>query len=136
MLGLVVARVRRERISKDVGYARARSAARMARKRLSEAQKMAESARAKEFYGELQLAVTAYIGDKFNVSPHGLTHERIRELLARSRDGDRVQDAVLHFLEKCDFARFAPATQSADELAGDLKMAEDLMVQMEELKLA
>lgn len=136
MLGLVVARVRRERMSNDVGYARARSASRMARKRLAEARKMADAARAKEFYGELHLAVTAYIGDKFNLSPHGLTHERIRELLSRSHDGDEVQGAVLHFLEKCDFARFAPATQSAEELADDLKSAEDLMVQMEDLKLA
>ena len=88
--------------------ARARGAARLARKRLTRAKSLANPETAEEFYAECNLAVLAYIGDKLNISPHGLTTERVTELLAgRGADDDLVNDTVA-FLERCAFARYAP----------------------------
>ncbi|MBD3402504.1 hypothetical protein GF420_06390 [candidate division GN15 bacterium] len=135
MVGLIVARVRRERLSRDVGYARSRAALKVARKRLATAGGMATVDRTADFYAELHRAVTSYLADKLNMSPHGLTGERIASLLTeRGADGDLVNETT-EFLEQCDFARFAPATIGKDDIDQALDRAEKLIVRMEGIRL-
>lgn len=136
LLGFVLVRIRREKLAGDVGYARSRSASRMAKKRLATAKSKANTTTAEAFYAELTLAVTAYIADKLNISPHGLTRDRIRELLTGSRADDQLTSDTLDFLRRCDFARFAPASITADAIARDLEAAERIMVRMEGVRFA
>ncbi len=136
LVGLIVARKRREKLEGNVGLARARGAGRMARKRLSRARSLANLSTYREFYGELSLAVMAYVADKLNVSPHGMTSDQLAELLRSRQVPDSLIDEVIGFLRQCDFARFAPATPSPDDLANALSTAEQVMVKMEEAKFA
>ncbi len=136
MIGMAVNRVRRERLAKDVGYARSRSASRIARKRLATAGSMASVDRTEQFYAELSRAVTSYIADKLNLSPHGLTSDRIGTLLV-----DRGADPALvaetnGFLRECDFARFAPASINDEDIKSSLQRAEQLIVRMESVPFA
>lgn len=134
--GLVAVRIRRERLSSDVGYARSRGASKMARKRLAKARSLATLDTAQEFYAELSLAAIAYIADKLNISPYGLTSDQIADLL-REKSGDEtlVTDTV-SFLRLCDFARFAPANLTAQNLESALATAEQIMVRIEGVKFA
>ena len=136
LVGLIVARKRRERLLGNVGLARARGAGRMARKRLSRARSMANLQTYREFYSELSLAVIAYVADKLNVSPHGLTSDQLADLLRSRQLPDALIDDTMGFLRQCDFARFAPATPSSDDLGKALVTAEQVMVKMEEAKFA
>lgn len=136
LVGLIVARKRRERLVGNVGLARARGAGRMARKRLSRARSMANLQSYREFYGELSLAVIAYVADKLNVSPHGLTSDQLSDILRTRQVAESLIDETVGFLRQCDFARFAPATPSTDDLVKALATAEQVMVKMEEARIA
>ncbi|MEW6050580.1 MAG: BatD family protein [Candidatus Zixiibacteriota bacterium] len=134
--GLIYARKRRERLATDIRYARSRSASRLARKRLAKARSLAKLDSAGEFYGELSLAVTSFIADKLNISPHGLTSARITELLKEKGAGEKLIADASGFLQTCDFARFAPASLTETDLTKALESAEQVMMQMEGLKYA
>jgi len=134
--GLVVVRLRRERLATDVRYARSRGASRMARKRLAKARSLVSLSNAHEFHGELSLAVMAFVADKLNISPHGLTSDRVAELLKERGAGEKVVEDTVNFLRQCDFARFAPAALTEKDLTEALERAEQIMVQMEGVKFA
>ena len=108
----------------------------MARKRLSRARSLESLTRYREFYGELSLAVTAYVADKLNVSPHGLTSDQLAEILRSRSVPDTLIEEITGFLRQCDFARFAPATPKQDDLSRALATAENIMVKMEETRIA
>ncbi|MCB2229329.1 BatD family protein [bacterium] len=136
LIGLVVVRLRRERLSKDIGYARSRSASKVARKRLATAGSMASADKTEEFYAELSRAVTSYIADKLNMSPHGLTSDKIATLLAQRGADDDLVAETKELLRRCDFARFAPATISIDDIRSSLERGERLIVRMESVRFA
>jgi len=71
-----------------------------------------------------------------NVSPHGLTSDQLADLLRSRQIPETLIDETIGFLRQCDFARFAPATPSADDLSKALTTAEQVMVKMEEAKIA
>jgi hypothetical protein len=130
----VLMRRRREKLSGDIGYARSRRASREARRRLVRARQSAKVSSSEQFFGESGQALLSFIGDKLNVSPHGLTGDRIRELLdAHSNDPQLTQD-ILAFLERCSFARYAPASVSQADIDQALVEAEKLMVRLEEVR--
>jgi hypothetical protein len=132
--GLVVARRRRERLASDVGYARSRAASRMARKRLAKAKSQAKVDTAKLFYAELSLALTSYVADKLNISPYGLTSQRIADLLREQAADDHLVDDTVRFVQECDFARFAPSSVTQETITRALKTAEDIIVRIEGVK--
>ncbi|MBD3332661.1 hypothetical protein GF356_07410 [candidate division GN15 bacterium] len=134
LAGLVVVRRRREKLASDIGLARSRGANKLARKHLAQAKALASADKAGEFYAEIYRAVTSYIADKLNISPHGLTTDRIKELLSeRGADSDTIT-MTTDLLGKCDFARFAPASITADDITRSLKAAEELIARMEGLR--
>ena len=134
LIGTVLARRRRERLSGDIGYARAHRALREARRRLSKARSLAVVATAGEFYAESSLAVLSYIADKLNISPHGLTNDRICALLSeRGAEPQLVADTT-DFLSRCAFARYAPAAMKQADIEQALSDAQELMVRMEDVR--
>ncbi len=135
-VGLLVARRRRESLATNTGLARSRAATKMARKRLAQAQALANPEKVEEFYAEIYNALTSYLADKLNISPHGLTSERIEEIMSsRTPDQDLI-DGVLSILQECDFARYATATISQEVIETSLRQVEQLMVKMEGIRFA
>jgi len=129
LLLLVFVSVRRWRhkLNGDVGYARARTAGKTAKKRLARANSLASVDTAGEFFAEINAALTQYIADKLNISPYGLTSDLIKDLLEeRSADENLVRD-VIELLRQCDFARFAPGSVSQSDLDTALIKARSVM---------
>lgn len=134
LFATVLMRVRREKLSGDVGYARSRRAAKEARRRLAKASSLATVASAGEFYAESSQAVLSYIGDKLNISPHGLTNDKISDLLSRGGASPELITDTLNLLDRCAFGRYASSAASQADIEQALKDAEALMVGMEEVK--
>ncbi|HEQ60863.1 MAG TPA: protein BatD [Firmicutes bacterium] len=134
LVGLVIIRRRREKLAADTGLARSRGATRVARKHLARARSLISPGKAVEFYAEIYRAVTSYIADKLNISPHGLTTTRIAELLAERGADQQTINQTNDLLNKCDFARFAPASVTDDDIRQSLKAAEVLITRMEGLR--
>jgi hypothetical protein len=131
LAAMVLLRVRRERLAADVGYARSRGASKQARRRLVKASKLAGGNDVAGFWSECSTVVLAFVADKLNISPHGLTSQKLATLLGeRGADQGLIEDTTA-FLDKCDFARYASGSSIATDLQQALKTAEDLMVRME-----
>jgi hypothetical protein len=136
LAGVMVVRLRREKMAANVGWARQRTAGKQGRKRLARARSMATVDRSNQFYAELSLAFTSYIADKLNISPHGLTTDAISQLLQDKSVDTTLTAEIIGLLRQCDFARFASASVSAEGMSTALKSAEDLMTRIEGVKLA
>ncbi|MEW5795483.1 MAG: BatD family protein [Candidatus Zixiibacteriota bacterium] len=134
LIATVIMRRRREKLSGDIGYARSRRASKEARRRLGQARSLASVSTSEKFFAECSAALLSFIGDKLNVSPHGLTGDRISDLLRdRSADEQLIRD-ILAFLDQCGFARYAPSTVSQPDIDQALADAENLMVRLEEVR--
>ncbi len=136
LAAMIFIRRHREKLAADVGYARSRKARKAARRRLARAKSTAKVEQAGEFYAEIYNALTSYIADKFNISPHGLTMERIAELLQTKGADEALIEDVADLVQKCDFARFAPASMTQEDIDQSLAMAEQTMTRIEGVKLA
>ena len=128
---MIFVRKRNDRLLANQGLARSRGASKMAKKRLSKARSMARIETVSEFYAEISLTLIAYIADKLNVSPHGLTIESISEHLIAQKADEMLSEEIKNLLQKADFARFAPASISKDDIDISLKDAEQIMTALE-----
>ena len=131
LAGMIFVRQRREKLSSNRGLARSRAAARMARKRLTRAKSLASPDTAGEFFAEIHAAVTSYIADKLNISPHGLTGETIAAHLTNQGADPALVDTTSALLQQADFARFAPASLGTDDINKAYESAVEVMTGIE-----
>lgn len=83
----------------------------LAKKRLSIAQKHLQNGKNKAFYEEISTALFGYFADKFNLSVADLSQERIIELLSQYQNANAVQEEVKTVLSEAEMARFAPSSE-------------------------
>ncbi len=136
LLGLIAVRMRKKKLSSDIGYARSRAATRQARKRLTKARSLADCATVTDFYAEISQALLSFVADKMNISPHGLTRERVAELLTERGADRQLVDDTVDVLRKSDFARYAPSSITQQEIDASLQTAEGVMTRLGEVHYA
>jgi BatD DUF11 like domain len=127
--------LRRAKLNSDVKYARSRAAKKVARKHLSAARKMVGAGKTAPFYAELRRAVFTYVANKLNVSPHGLTGDRLLEILSESGVSEELTAKSRELLKQADFAQYSSAEVSPGQIAESLQAAEDLLIRLEEVRL-
>jgi hypothetical protein len=136
LVGSVLWRRHRERLSSNSGLVRSRAASKVARGRLQKARSLAALETVSEFHAEIYRALTSYVADKLNISPHGLTSDRVAELLRERGAGEDLVAQTIEVMRRCDFARFAPATISQADIERLLREAEEVMTLIEEVRFA
>ena len=136
LASLVLVRRRRDKLAGNIGLARSQAASKMARKRLAKAQSLAHPESSEEFFAEIHLTLIAYMADKLNISPHGLTVDGIGRLLAENTDDEALVEKTVGVLQKCDYARFAPTSLTQQDIAESLAAAEEIMIKLEAVKFA
>lgn len=73
-----------------------------------------------------------YVADKFNLSPHGLTTDRVDELLREKNVEETLRNDTLTVLKEADFGRFAGAAQEADMRQNLFEKARAVIIELEE----
>ena len=136
LVGMIAFRMRQSKLIGDVGYARSRAASKLARKRLVKAKGLARTATVIEFYAEISLALTSFVADKLNISPYGLTSDRIAELLTGHGADEQLVDNTVDLLQKSDFARFASSSITQEEIDASLAATEETMTRLGEISYA
>ncbi len=121
LTGTAVWRRQQDRLASDHAYSRARRAMSRARKRLQDAREDAA-----ELPAVLWGAVGGYIADRLNVSSAALTADEAQRLLQVAGCGPELAGRIKSLGERCDFARFAPASSSQERSALRLE-AEELL---------
>ena len=129
-VGLMVVRIRDEKLSGDVGYARSKAALKEAKKRLSKAKSIASTNSTADFYLEVYTALVSFIADKLNISPHGLTTDKIKTLLIERNANEELVNQIITIMKRSDFARYAPSNITQEEINKDLSDAENIMVEI------
>ncbi len=122
----------RDRLHGDVAYARSRRAAKVARKRVAEARKLAGGEDVRAFYAETGHALEGFLADKLNIAAAGMIRDEVRERLAALGVAPEAAEPYLECLEECDRQRFAPPTASAEERARFLGRVESAMAAVAE----
>jgi len=92
----------------DVAGTRQKKAARMARKRLTQAKELLYASDQKGFYNELIRSMWGYLGDKLQLPQSELDRERAKAaLMSRTATPEQV-DGVVEILDTAEMALFAP----------------------------
>lgn len=133
VIGAFFLRRHREKMAGDVAYVRRRRAKGAAKKRLKESRRLLKEHDSAAFYGEIHRALTQFIGDNLNVSAAGLMKDRIAEVFAARGIEDDVTARIGEIFDRCDAARFAPASLSDEALKNLLHDTETLIGHLEKL---
>ena len=103
---------KREKVLSDVAGARNRKARKVARRRLTQAKHFLDEKKKEEFYTEISQALWGYVGDKLGIQPADLSLDVVRDVLTSRNVLPEAVSRLASILERCEFARFAPATDS------------------------
>lgn len=131
LAGTLLVQRRRERLATDVALARSTRARKVARKRLTAAERFLKDGRSEEFYAEISRALLQYVGDKLNLSATGLTHENMHARMSEAGVGEAVCARVLGVLEHCDAARFSPGSFTEDRMREVVRDVETVVTDLE-----
>lgn len=124
---LVVAfRRKKEAIDRDVAGNKIRQSGRLAKKYLSEA-KM-QMGNKERFYIALEKSMHNFLKAKLHIETSEMSKDKIREILLEKAGSDKV-NAFIGLMESCEFARYAPSTESA--MQDDYNRAEQLISELE-----
>ena len=99
----------------DVAGTRNRRAKRMAKARLRLAGDYLKKSLNSAYYEELHKAVMGYVSDKLAIPSADLSKDRISETLASYGVETSLTDRLLHIIDACEFARYAPDTAQAEK---------------------
>jgi tetratricopeptide (TPR) repeat protein len=106
--GSVLVSRRRERLAKDVRWARSQKARSAAEKRLRAAEKSLHGGDDSTCYGDVSRALRGFVADKLDLSAASLEEEETRQELERRGASATQLESYSAILETCDSARFSP----------------------------
>ena len=111
-IGFIVALKRRERLSGNMTLLRNRKARKIAQKRLAEAKGFLQQGRREEFFLEVSRALWGFVADKLSMPPAEISLDAVSASLLQRGITEETMQQMSAMLEKCEFARFAPSTDS------------------------
>ncbi|MFA6563850.1 MAG: BatD family protein [Verrucomicrobiia bacterium] len=140
VLALVIslfAQRRRERLRRDIRYARKRRAYGNAQRRLAEAERLLHAGQSQgaAFYATLFKTLQDYLGDRLNLPSSGITSNIIEEQLRPRALPPEICQALKEVFTACDAARFAPNMQGKVDRERLVKIMREVIVAMEKLSL-
>lgn len=106
------------RLNADVARVKNKRANKMAQKRLRLAQQYMKEQRQNLFYDEVLKALWSYLSDKLGIPTSNLTRDNVSAELERHGVTAELIAHVLHVIEQCEYARYAPVM--GDNPMGDL----------------
>ena len=128
----------RLRQAQDPGAARLSGALRRALARCASANRLQQGGQPAAGCAEIFRAIQGYVGDRFNLPSEGLTRPELeRHVSARGVPAELVAE-IVQLAERCDTARFAPASQiaSAGQMASTVQQTEAVLKRLDRWKPA
>ncbi len=113
-LGLIAVKRKNEDMAADIVGTKRRRALKLAKKRLSLADKHLKANDKKLFYDEVSRAVWGYLGDKLNIDMSELSKENVEEkLLHKSVKAETVSN-LKNLISTCEIALYAPIGENGE----------------------
>lgn len=114
----------------DVAGTRYRKAARVAQKRLRQAEQLI-LANAAAFYAEITRSLYHYLGDKLRIQPADMSIDTALEALSKCGVEPALCERLKALLESCEMARFAPAASKAEAMRQSFEEARTMIMDLE-----
>lgn len=133
VLFIIFTIVRFKRIKENANLAlvKNRKASKVSRKRLKEANTFLKANDKGKFYNSILTALWGYLSDKLAISVSELTKENVSEHLTSRNIDKELTDSLIGFLDKCEFARYAPSAE-AGQMDAVYKEASKLIGKLEQ----
>lgn len=111
---VILAFIYRRRIRRmaDIAGMRTRRAGKVAERRLKEAKKALNAKDENAFYEAIHKAILGYVCDKLRIPLSDLTQDTVSEMLEKHSVASATIQEVKEVLDTCQFARYAPFTDS------------------------
>lgn len=130
-VGLIALKRRNENLAADVIGTKRRRALKLAKKRLSTADKLLAQNDKNGFYNEVSRAVWGYLGDKLNIEMASLSKENVEEkLLARNVSAETISK-LKSLLSTCELALYSPVGEGG-QMQQNYETAMNLMADFED----
>lgn len=130
-LGAFGYRKRQEKLSGKVDVLRAAKAGREAAKRLKQAKKLLSQGNTESYHAEVSKALMEYLGDKLRIQKSELTiDDATAQLAQRGVPGETLQ-LLRSCIERAEFVRFAPSSDTREARAGLLDTAAGIINSVE-----
>jgi len=130
-IGLIAVRRRNETLAADITGTKRRRALKLARKRLTHADKFMKQNDRKNFYDEVSRAIWGYIADKLNIDLADLSKESAEgKLIERSVSAEALSK-LKTLLSTCEISLYAPSV-GASEMKNDYSAALNLIADLED----
>ncbi len=121
---------RKEKLSRDIGYARRLAAPKKARKGIHKAEQYLRKNKTIEFYDSVFKTTREYLGDRFHIPSGGITSDVVDHTLKAVNVNDVILGKLRNIFKECDMARYAPSaltTAGMEDTLKDLKEAIDYL---------
>lgn len=122
----------RERLLKDVGYARARSAPSKLKRGLMNCMQLLD--KPEEFYPRLSRTIVNYVGDKLNIPSPGLTKEKIAESLREKNVEESKISELINLLKRSEQSQFGQSSFGREDTIKDLEKAKEIFRYLSKMK--
>lgn len=113
-LGFIFLYKRYEQNVSDVIRFKSKRATKIAKKRLATTKHLLSTKKREEFYEELSKALWGYVGDKLGIQLSELSKDTVSTSLKARKVSDESINKILITLDHCEFARFAPSSDTLD----------------------
>lgn len=118
LLVIIVLAIKKQRKRKgNTALMKTKKANKIAKTKLSKAEKLMKENKDKEFYNELAQAIWGYLSDKFLISQAELSIENVIEILSSKNVDNEITDGFVNALNNIEFARFAPGDSKSKMLS-------------------
>ena len=130
-LGAFVYRKRAEKLSGKTDQLRFAKAGREATKRLKQARKLLSQGNTESYHAEISKALMAYLEDKLHIQKASLTIDEAATLLEQSGVPSETVQTLRSCIDRAEFARFAPASDTQEARAELLDTAAGIINNVE-----
>ncbi len=103
---------RQDKLSGNVQLVKSRKAEKKAKLRLKDAQKALDENNLAKYYEEISKGLFGYLEDKLQLQKSESSIEKVSSLLASNNVNAEIIKEVEDIIDKCEFSRFAPQTQT------------------------
>jgi tetratricopeptide (TPR) repeat protein len=130
-IGLIFVKRRNEDLAADLVGAKRRRATKLAKKRLSAAEKHLSKNDKPAFYDEVSRAIWGYLGDKLNIDQSQLSKDNVEEKLLSKNVKTESIAKLKGLIHTCEIALYAPVG-GEDEMKQDYNIAVALITDLED----
>ena len=129
--GLVTWKRKQDKLAGNVRLLRYQRAEKVARARFRTAKTLMAANNQTGFYSEMAQALFGYLEDKLHIPKAEMSLDRAADELKRRNVSETLISGLKTLMEKCEFARFAPASDGASAMSGMYDQLTNVIIELE-----